>query len=192
MDQPVIDNHYMTREFLESQLVQNKERIQQLEKHIQEVTQRSYGEAAERNRMRTEMQDWTLEALDDSAITEENAQEIADICGFDLTKEFELEVSVQYSVTVNARNEEEAMNLMYDIDFDSVSQPDGVTYLSSSVDRVDIQQGATNNPEHDLKLLFIYSSRCIKMQPGPMIKALSSQNTFKTSQSFPHVRIVYV
>jgi hypothetical protein len=138
MDQPVIDNHYMTREFLETTLVENKNRIQQLEKHIQEVTQRSYGEAAERSRMRTEMQEWTLEALDDSAITEENAQEIADICGFELTKEFELEVSVQYSITVNARNEEEAMNLIHDIDFDSVSEPQGVTYLSSSVDRIDI------------------------------------------------------
>ncbi len=138
MEQTTTNAHYMTREFLESQLVENKNRIEQLEKHVQEVTQRSYGEAAERNRMRTEMQDWTLEALDDSAITEENAQEIADICGFELTKEFELEVTVQYSITANARNEEEAMNLMYDIDFDSVSYPEGVSYLSSSVDRVDI------------------------------------------------------
>jgi small-conductance mechanosensitive channel len=128
----------MTREFLESQLVQNKNRIEQLEKHIQEVTQRSYGEAAERNRMRNEMHEWTLEQLNDSVISEDVAEEIANICGFELTQEFELEVSVQYSVTVNARNEEEAMNLMYDIDFDSVSQPDGITYLSSTVDRVDI------------------------------------------------------
>jgi hypothetical protein len=138
MDQPVIDNHYMTREFLESQLVQNKTRIDELEKHIATVTQRSYGEAAERSRMRNEMQEWTLEALNDSAITEENAQEIADICGFELTQEFELEVSVQYSITVNARSEEDAMNLIHEIDFDSVSEPQGVTYLSSSVDRIDI------------------------------------------------------
>ena len=139
MDQVTkVDNHFMTREFLESQLVQNKERIAQLEKHIQEVTQRSYGEAAERNRMRTEMQEWTLDALEQREISETNAEEIANICGFELTQEFELEVSVQYSVTVNARNEEEAMNLMYDIDFDSVSHPEGVTYLSSSVDRVNI------------------------------------------------------
>jgi hypothetical protein len=41
-------------------------------------------------------------------------------------------------VTVNAVDEESAMNLMYDIDFDSVSHPDGITYLSSTVDRVDI------------------------------------------------------
>lgn len=138
MDQPVIDNHYMTREFLESQLVSNKERIAQLEKHIQEVTQRSYGEAAERNRMRNEMQEWTLEALDDSAITEENAQEIADICGFDLTKEFELEVTVLYSITVNARDEESAQNAIHEIDFDSVSYGEEIQYLSSSVDRIEI------------------------------------------------------
>jgi hypothetical protein len=139
MDQVTkVDNHFMTREFLETTLVENKNRIEQLEKHIQEVTQRSYGEAAERNRMRTEMQEWTLEALNDSAITEENAQEIADICGFELTQEFELEVTVQYSITVNARSEEEAQNLIHDIDFDSVSEPQGVTYLSSSIDRVDI------------------------------------------------------
>jgi hypothetical protein len=138
MDQPVIDNHYMTREFLESQLVQNKERIQELEKHIQTVTQRSYGEAAERSRMRNEMQEWTLEAIENGTIDESTAEEIANICGFELSKEFELEVSVQYSITVNARNEEEAINAIHEIDFDSVSYGEEVTYLSSSVDRVDI------------------------------------------------------
>jgi hypothetical protein len=133
-----VDNHYMTREFLETQLVENKNRIDQLEKHIQTVTQRSYTEAAERNRMRNEMQEWTLEALEDSAITEENAQEIANICGFELTKEFELEVSVQYSITVNARDEESAQNAIHEIDFDSVSYGEEISYLSSSIDRIDI------------------------------------------------------
>jgi TolA-binding protein len=139
MDQVTkVDNHFMTREFLESQLVQNKTRIEQLEKHIQEVTQRSYGEAAERNRMRNEMQEWTLEAMEQGTIDESTSQEIADICGFELSKEFELEVTVQYSVTVNARDEESAQNAIYDIDFDSVSYGEEVTYLSSSVDRIDI------------------------------------------------------
>lgn len=139
MDQVTkVDNHFMTREFLESQLVANKARINQLEEAHAQAIQRSFGEAAERNRMRNEMHEWTLEQLDSAVISEDTAQEIADICGFELTKEFELEVTVQYSVTVNALNEEAAMNLMYDIDFDSVSQPDGITYLSSTVDRVDI------------------------------------------------------
>ena len=139
MDQPVIDNHYMTREFLETTLVQNKERIANLESHISTVTQRSYTEAAERNRMRNEMQEWTLEATDDGTISEDTAQQIADICGFELTKEFELEVTVLYSVTVNARDEESAQNAIHDIDFDTVSYNDeNISWLSSSVDRIDI------------------------------------------------------
>jgi hypothetical protein len=140
MDQVVIkDNHYMTREFLESRIVENETRIKQLEEHIQTVTQRSYGEAAERNRMRNEMQDWTMAALEEREISETNAEEIASICGFELTKEFEVEVTVQYSVTVNAKNEEEAINAIHEIDFDSVSyNDDQITWLSSSVDSVDI------------------------------------------------------
>ena len=127
-----------TTDFLKSEILKKDERIKQLEEAHAQVVQRSYGEAAERNRMRNEMQEWTLEALDNANITESEAEEIANICGFELTKEFELEVTVQYSITVNARNEEEAMNLIHDIDFDSVSEPQGVTYLSSSVDRIDI------------------------------------------------------
>ena len=127
-----------TEDFLKSQIVQKDERIANLESHISTVTQRSYTEAAERNRMRNEMQEWTLEALENGTFDEGVAEEIANICGFELTKEFEVEVEVQYSITVNARNEEEAKNAIYEIDFDSVSYGEEVTYLSSSVDRIDI------------------------------------------------------
>jgi uncharacterized protein YjiS (DUF1127 family) len=137
MDQTTVV--HATEDFLKSQLESAKVEIEQLKEHIQRVTQRSYTEAAERNRMRNEMQEWTLEALDDGSITESQAEEIAMICGFDLTKEFEVEVTVLYSVTVNARNEEEAQNAIHDIDFDTVAyQDDTITYLSSSVDRIDI------------------------------------------------------
>ena len=129
---------HATEDFLKSEILKKDERIANLESHIQTVTQRSYTEAAERNRMRNEMQEWTLEALENGTFDESTAEEIANICGFDLTKEFEVEVEVQYSITVNARNEEEAKNAIYDIDFDSVSYGEEVTYLSSSVDRVEI------------------------------------------------------
>jgi len=127
-----------TEDFLKSQIEQKDIRIAQLEEHISTVTQRSYTEAAERNRMRNEMQEWTLEALDCGGIDESTAEEIANICGFELTKEFEVEVEVQYSITVSARNEEDAKNAIYDIDFDTVQYGEEITYLSSSVDRVDI------------------------------------------------------
>ena len=127
-----------TQEFLLSQIKIKDERIAQLEDHIQKVTQRSITESSERSIIRNEMHEWTLEQLSDGTISEDTAQEIADICGFELTKEFELEVTVMYSVTVNARDEESAQNAIHDIDFDSVSYGEEVTYLSSSVDRIDI------------------------------------------------------
>jgi hypothetical protein len=132
------DNHYMTREFLESQLVENKARIQQLEEQIQRITQRDYSTASTLNKMRDDMKVFTLEALDDDSLTEFQAEEIASICGFELTNEFELTVTVEYSITVNARDEESAINTIHDIDFDSVSEPDGVSYLSGIVDRIEV------------------------------------------------------
>ncbi len=138
MEQTNITVVNATEDFLRDSLAKATLRVAELEEHISKVTQRSYGEAAERNRMRNEMQEWTLEAIDSGTLNESEGQEIADICGFELTKEFELEVSVMYSVTVNARNEEEAHNAIHDIDFDSVSyNDDAIKYLSSSVDSID-------------------------------------------------------
>ena len=133
-----------TEDFLRDSLAKATLRIAELEEHISKVTQRSYADSADRNRITEAMQEWTLEALNCGTLNESEAEEIAEIVGFELTKEFELEVTVMYSVTVNARDEESAQNMIHDIDFDSVSYGEEVTYLSSSVDRIDIQQGATN------------------------------------------------
>ena len=145
MDQTTNTVVHATEDFLRDSLAKATLRIGQLEEYVKQLQSahanavvRSTDESAERTRMRNEMHEWTLEQLNDLVISEDVAEEIANICGFELTKEFELEVTVQYSITVNARDEESAMNLIHDIDFDSVSEPQGVTYLSSSVDRIDI------------------------------------------------------
>jgi hypothetical protein len=128
-----------TEDFLKSQIQMKDERIANLEEHIQKVTQRSYADSADRNKMVEGMQEWTLEALEHGTIDESDAETIAEICGFDLTKEFELEVTVMYSITVNARDEESAQNSIHDIDFDTVQyNSDNISWLSSSVDRIDI------------------------------------------------------
>jgi len=145
MDQTTNTVVHATEDFLRDSLAKATLRIGQLEEYVKQLQSahsntviRSTDESAERTRMRNEMHEWTLEALENGTINQSEGQEIADICGFELTKEFELEVTVLYSVTVNARDEESAINLIHDIDFDSVSEPEGVIYLSSSVDRVDI------------------------------------------------------
>ena len=128
-----------TQEYLHSQIKEKTDKIIQLEEHIQKVTQRSYADSADKNRMVEAMQEWTLGELENGQLTESQAEEIAEIMGFELSKEFEVEVSVTYSITVNARNEDEATNVINDIDFDTVSyNSDNVSYLSSSIDRIDI------------------------------------------------------
>ncbi len=152
---PIINE---TQEFLRDSLAKATLRVANLEEHIQKVTQRSYADSAERNRMVEGMKEWTLSELSDESITEEQAEAIAEIMGFELTTEFEVEVTVLYSVTVNARDEESAQNAIHDIDFDTVQyNSDNISWLSSSIDRIDIQQGATNKPEHVYKLLTFYS-----------------------------------
>ena len=113
-------------------------RIKQLEDQIQRVTQRDYATASTLNKMRDDMKTFALEGLDDDSLSEFQAEEIALICGFELTNEFELTVTVEYSVTVNARDEESAINPIHEIDFDSVSEPDGVAYISGTVDRIEV------------------------------------------------------
>ena len=128
-----------TEDFLRDSLAKATLRIAQLEEHIQKVTQRSYADSADKNRMVEAMQEWTFGALESGTINEDEANEIAEICGFELTKEFEVEVTVMYSVTVNARDEESATNAIHDIDFDTVQyDSDNISWLSSSIDRVDI------------------------------------------------------
>jgi hypothetical protein len=139
MDQTTNKVVNATEDFLRDSLAKATLRIAELEEHISKVTQRSYGEAAERSRMRNEMQEWTFEAIEAGTISDSEGQEIADICGFELEKEFELEVTVMYSMTVTARDEESAQNLVHDIDFDTVSyDSDSIKWLSSNVDRIDI------------------------------------------------------
>lgn len=127
-----------TEDFLKATIAKQEERINDLTEHSQRLAQRDYDTASKLQAMRDDMHAWTMNALEEASINEAEAQEIADICGFELTQEFELEVSVQYSITVNAKNEEEAMNAIHEIDFDSLSYGEPITYLSGTIDRIDI------------------------------------------------------
>jgi hypothetical protein len=127
-----------TEDFLKATIAKQDERINDLVLHSQNLAQRDYETAGTLQRLRDDMFDWTMNALEEASINEAEAEQIANICGFELSKEFELEVTVQYSVTCRARDEESALNLIHDIDFDSVSYPEGVEYISGSVDRTEI------------------------------------------------------
>ena len=149
MDQPTIATINATEDFLKSQIIKKDEYIKQLESAHANAVSRSTGEAAERNIIRNEMQEWTLEALEHGTIDESTAEEIANICGFQLTREVEVSVVVEYTMTLQVPAGEDEESIVNDIDFDAVAYDlDRVSYVSSTVTDLQIQQGATNKPEH--------------------------------------------
>lgn len=128
-----------TAEFLHNQIEAKDKRIAELEEHVQRVTQRDYSTRGELQNMRDGMQAWTMEALDQREISQTNAEEIADICGFELTKEVEVEVSVTYYITVQVGPGEDAEDFINDIDFDAITYDvDKITHVSSSVENIEV------------------------------------------------------
>jgi hypothetical protein len=123
-----------TEDFLKSQIIKKDEYIKQLESAHANAVSRSTGEAAERNIIRNEMHEWTLEALEHGTIDESTAEEIANICGFQLTREVEVTVVVEYTMTLQVPAGEDEESIVNDIDFDAVAYDlDRVSYVSSTV-----------------------------------------------------------
>jgi hypothetical protein len=145
MDQQT-DTHYMTREFLESQIVAFKETlgkkdalILSLQERSSEMSNNVYRAQNETQSMRDAMHEWTINELRNEDISESQAEAIAEICGFDLTKEVEVEVTVTYNLTVQCPYDEDPEDIVNDIDFDAITYDmDKITWVSSSIDRIDI------------------------------------------------------
>lgn len=146
MDQqyPTIIN--ATDEFNQKQISALQEAIEKkdamivsLQDRMSAMSQRSYADSAERNRMVESMKEWTLEALRSRDISETNAEEIAEIMGFELTQEIEVEVTVTYNMTLQVPHDEDAEDIVSNIDFETIQYNDDyITWLSASVDRIDI------------------------------------------------------
>lgn len=128
-----------TEDFLKSQIAQKEERIQTLEQHIQQITQRDYATRGELQGIRDGMHEWTIEALQSREISETNAEEIAEICGFELVQEVEAEVNVTYYITLQVPAGEDAESIINEMDFEAITYDcDKVTHVSASIDNIDI------------------------------------------------------
>jgi hypothetical protein len=128
-----------TEDYLRSQIAEKNERILTLEQHIQKVTQRDYAGAANLTAMRDQMHAWTTTELENQDITKGQAEAIAEICGFELTNEVEVMVTVEYSMTINVPAGEDAEDIVNDIDFDAISyDTDKISYVSSSISNIEI------------------------------------------------------
>jgi hypothetical protein len=105
-----------------------------------EYRQSYYSMSSNKQGLVDNMKEWTFKNLEEGAIDEDVALEIAEIMGFELEEEFNAEVSVTFNLTIMARNREAALEVANDaVDYESVNyDSDLIQYLSASIDRVDI------------------------------------------------------
>jgi hypothetical protein len=135
MEQTIVN---ATEDYLRSQIAEKDERILTLEQHVQRVTQRDYAGAGALSAMRDQMHEWTITELENSDITQQQAESIAQICGFELSKEVEAIVTVEYSLTLNVPAGEEVEDIIHDIDWDAITyDTDKISYVSSSINGVE-------------------------------------------------------
>ena len=130
-----------THDYLQDQINQKQARIEQLEQHAQRVTQRDFNTAAELNALREDLKTFTLNEFQNNDITEEQAEKLAIIGGFELTKEFNVSLTVSYDVVIKAKDEESAQEIIDNLDFDQISYADdGIQSVNWQIDDVSIDE----------------------------------------------------
>jgi len=130
-----------THEYLQSQINQKHQRIQELEQHIQRVTQRDFNTAAELNALREDLKSFTVREFQNNDITNEQAEQLAVIGGFELTKEFSVSLTVSYDVVIKAKDEEAVQEIIDSIDFDQISySADGIESVNYQIDDISIDE----------------------------------------------------
>ena len=137
MDQ-MVTTFAATQEYLRSQIDEKTDKVIQLEKALEAARDINRSNAREMNDTRDAIQAWTLEEFENGQLTESQAEEIAGICGFELTKQVEVEVTVTYSMTVTAGPTEEIEDIVSNINWDTVDYDENsISYLNASVDSID-------------------------------------------------------
>ena len=133
MDQVTVN---ATEDFLRDSLAKATLRVAELEEYLATYQKRSLNSATELQKMRDAMHEFTMEQLDEEALTQYQAGEIASICGFELSKEIDVEVNVVYTLTLNIPHGTDVESVINDIDFDSIAYGEEISYVSSMIDGV--------------------------------------------------------
>jgi len=123
MDQQTVpaDNHFMTREFLEKSIVDLSDEINNLKKFRDDLITQSNALHRTHNNLKDELQSWTRTELAADDITLEQAQALASIGNFKLTRNYDVTISVEHSFTIELEADEDVDDVLASIDFSANS-----------------------------------------------------------------------
>jgi hypothetical protein len=118
---PVIEKHFMTREFLESQLVAGKQLISQLQDSYDRSLQRSTNLQLSLGRLQDSLESWTKRELSEDNLTIEQANELAMIGDFSLAKTYDVTVMVEHTFTIEVSADETIEDVVESISYNAES-----------------------------------------------------------------------
>ena len=125
MDQPTLTNeYYMTREFLENQVVALKDVIEKkdamiisLQDRSSEHSQNLFTERREHQAIINSIKEYVIEAVRDGDITAEVAEALAEICSFELTKTVTINAVVEFEVEIEVPFDADADDVANTLEF---------------------------------------------------------------------------
>lgn len=128
-----------TAEFLQSQIVAKDSRIQEIEQTLDASHRRYTGVKNLYDTLRSALEEWTKDQLKNDGLNQDQAEELAELAGFELVEEVEAIVTVEYSIMVNVPIGESAEDIINNIDFETVQyNDDNISWLSAEVGHIDI------------------------------------------------------
>ena len=128
-----------TAEFLQSQIVAKDNRIQEIEQTLDASHRRYTGVKNAYDTLRSALEEWTKDQLKNDGLNQDQAEELAELVGFELVEEVEAIVTVEYSIMVNVPIGESAEDIINNIDFETVQyNDDNISWLSAEVGHIDI------------------------------------------------------
>jgi FtsZ-binding cell division protein ZapB len=123
MDQQTVpaDNHFMTREFLQKSIVDLSDEIANLKKFRDDLITQSNALHREHNNLKDELQSWTRTSLAADDITLEQAQALASIANFKLTRNYDVTIMVEHSFSVELEADDDIDDVLGSMDFSANS-----------------------------------------------------------------------
>jgi hypothetical protein len=120
MDQQT-DNHYMTREFLEKSIVNLGDEINNLKKFRDDLITQSNVLHRSHELLKESLKEWTRNELGADNITLEQAQALAEIGNFKLTKCYDVTIVVEHSFSVELEADDDIDDVIGSMDFSANS-----------------------------------------------------------------------
>ena len=123
MDQQTVpvDNHFMTREFLEKSIADLSDEIANLKRFKEDLIVSSNKLHDKYNNLQDELQSWTRTSLAADDITLEQAQALASIGDFKLTRNYDVTVMVEHSFSIELEADDDIDDVIGSMDFSANS-----------------------------------------------------------------------